>query len=272
MKLPLPQKLYPHGLLGAPQVFATGGGGGGAFEATTGAGVAGTGVGVGAGVRLGVGAGVAVDDDSGLEVDGAPPPTPPLPRARLVAFVGVVGVSAAAHAQVETKMMATRPHPAKATTLEVDPNNGSRERIFQPFATSTPTRRIASPKKVRPGLPLMPPMIQKAMKTYPTVATTRFQGLPDRNPGTPHLLSCIRKAAMPHQASAIKNPASLRYAAYARFHSGSMRWRPALAGVRESAAASEGTEEAKRPDGADVYQPREGGRRRRPGRCSSGGL
>jgi len=232
-------------------VFATGGGGGGAFVGTTGAGVAGTGVGVGfgvgvgigvgAGVRVGVGAGVAVDDDSGREVDSAPPPTPPLPRARLVAFVGVVGVSAAAHAQVETKMMATRPHPAKATTPEVDPNNGSRERILQPFETSTPTRRMASPKKVRPGLPLMPPMIQKAMKTYPALATTCFQGVPDRNPGTPHLLSCIRKAAMPRQAYATKNPVSLRVAAYTRFHSGSMRRGPALAGVREWAAASEGS-------------------------------
>jgi hypothetical protein len=224
-------------------VFATGGGGGGGGAAFVGAGVAGTGFGVGfgvgvgvgvrAGVGVGVGAAVAVDDDAGREVDGSPPPTPPLPRARLVAFVGGVGVSAAAHAQVEIKTMATMPHPITATGLDAEPNKGRRDRRFQPFAMSSPTSRTASPKKIRPGLPLSPAIIQKTTKTYPTAATTRFQGVPDRNPGTPHCLSCIRKAAMPRQDCAIKNPASLRVAAYACFHSGSMKTETSVSRYRE---------------------------------------
>jgi hypothetical protein len=40
-----------------------------------------------------------------------------------------------------------------------------------------------------------------AIRTYPAAATAIFHGLPDRNPGTPHRLSCIRKVAMPHPAS-----------------------------------------------------------------------
>jgi hypothetical protein len=136
---------------------------------TTGAGVGALGVdvgfGVGGGVGVGVGAGVAVGDDSGREVDGAPPPTPPLPRARLVAFVGTDGVSAAAHTQVEAKTMATTPHPVTTAVLEGEPNNGSRDRRFQPFAASTPKRRMASPKNVRPGLPLRPPRIHTALRT-----------------------------------------------------------------------------------------------------------
>src|SRR4029077_16730322 len=113
---------------------------GGVWVATTGAGVVATGVVVGFGV------GGGGDDDSGPEIAGAPPPTPPLPRARLVAFVGDVGVCAAAQAQVEIKTMATMPHPITATGLNGEPSNGRRERRFQPLAAS-PTRRSATPKK-----------------------------------------------------------------------------------------------------------------------------
>jgi hypothetical protein len=144
-------------------VFAGGGGGGGAggvLVGITGAGVAGRGVGVGFGVgvgvteAVGVGVSVNVDAGSGRLVDGAPPPTPPLPRARLVAFEAVNGVwLAAANAQVKRRRLARTAQPATTALLEVERSNGNRERIFQPLAASRATRRTANPKNVAPRLP-----------------------------------------------------------------------------------------------------------------------
>jgi hypothetical protein len=73
IKLP-PQKLYPQGFCGAPQVLAGGGGGGGGGGAAIGAAVGaavGTAVGVGVGVTVGVGVGMAVGVSVGCGVCSA---------------------------------------------------------------------------------------------------------------------------------------------------------------------------------------------------------
>jgi hypothetical protein len=165
-------------------VFTTGGGGcvggaggGGGFGACVGVAVGfrvgaavgvavalGGGVGVGVGVGDGVGVVLELVDMEGPAVDGAPPPTPPLPRARLVALEDD-GVSAAAHAQVETKRTATTAQPAIAVRRCDERSKGTLERMFQPLEMSNPTKRTASPKKLRPGLPFRPLNTQTAIKT-----------------------------------------------------------------------------------------------------------
>jgi hypothetical protein len=121
------------------------------------------GVGVAVGVEVTVPVGVTVLACSDLVVEGMPPPTPPLPDRRLVA-VEDAGVSAAAHAQLETKTTATIAQPAMEVTRRDELSSGALERIPQLLETSNPTRRTASPKNMSPGLPLRPASIQKAIK------------------------------------------------------------------------------------------------------------
>src|SRR5438477_7703124 len=84
MKLP-PQKLYPQGLAGAPQVLLTGRAAAGCV-ALTGAGAAGAGA-VGLMVAFGVGVASGVGlTDSVLVPSAVPPPTPPVPDGKVVGF------------------------------------------------------------------------------------------------------------------------------------------------------------------------------------------
>ena len=85
MYFPPPQKLYPHGLAGAPQVA----GAGGALVGLTGAwvGAAGGAVAVGLMVAFGVGVASGVGlTDSVLVPSAVPPPTPPVPDGKVVGF------------------------------------------------------------------------------------------------------------------------------------------------------------------------------------------
>jgi hypothetical protein len=100
--------------------------------------------------------------DSGLVVERVPPPTPPDPDLRLVAPEDG-DVSAAAHPQVEANRAATIAQPATDTRRRDEPSSGSPERIFQAFETSRTTARTASPKTLRPGLPLRPANTQMRM-------------------------------------------------------------------------------------------------------------
>ena len=174
MTLP-PQKLYPHGLAGAPQVL-TGGAGfcvgltGGAVA--TGRGVAAcvgltvaVAIGVGVGVAVGVGVGVAVDEAFAVDVavatgaslvNGAPPPTPPGFAARLVGPVVGAGASEPAHAHDETNKRATMPQPPMTVARLAELSSGRRDLMFQPLAINRTMKRLASPRKAVPGLPMDP--------------------------------------------------------------------------------------------------------------------
>ena len=111
------------------------------------------GVGVGVGVGVGCGVGVAVDVCFGLGVDGAPPPTAPLPRTRAVAFEDAGGVSeAAATPHAESNRTPRTPQPTITALVEVERNNGSRARIFQAFAATNATSKMAKPNTVGPRL------------------------------------------------------------------------------------------------------------------------
>ena len=122
--------------------------------AKVGAGVA-VGVGVGVGVGLGDGVGVDVADIVGASVvEGAPPPTPPGFEVRLVGPELVAGASVPAHAQVDRKRTPTIPQPITAAARLVEPSKGARDLIPQPLAINTAISRTASPRKVKPGLPI----------------------------------------------------------------------------------------------------------------------
>ena len=126
--------------------------------AKVGAGVGGgvaVGVAVGVGVGLGDGVGVdAVDIVGASVVEGAPPPTPLGFEVRLVGPELVVGASVPAHAQVDRKRTPTIPQPITAAARLVEPSKGARDLIPQPLAINTAISRTASPRKVKPGLPI----------------------------------------------------------------------------------------------------------------------
>jgi len=122
----------------------------------------GVGVGVGIGVGVAVGVGVGVLANSGFVVESDPPPTPPVPDLRLVGLEDG-GVSTAAHPHVEIKRTAMMAQPETATRRFDEPRSGSLDRISQAFETSRTIARTASPKTLRPGLPLRPARTQTRM-------------------------------------------------------------------------------------------------------------
>ena len=107
------------------------------------------------GVIGAAGVGVDVADAIGCWVlDGFPPPTPLRLEFRLVARELVVGDSEPAHAHVETNRTPTIPQPTMAAARLVEPSKGARDLMLQPLAINKAISRMASTKKLVPGLPM----------------------------------------------------------------------------------------------------------------------
>lgn len=159
-------------------------------------------------VAVGVGAGV-VTSEVGVSLASVPPPTPNDPvcgwwTATAPAAAGG-GFVAPVQAMVRRRTAPTADQPMNRVPLSLEVRNGARDRRFQALVIRRTVSKTASPNTARLGR-VRPWVSHTAMARYPMVATTYFQGVPDRNPGTPQVLSLVNTAASDGYTNACPSP------------------------------------------------------------------